>query len=188
MADDLPDFPIVVLENDHPEQIGKPGLFDFLMPVGSTGIIFVAALRGILQVQGPVFSEADKAAARIRAASTLVHWGIVNGDTFAFIREAIPYTQQEAADRLGVPLLQVQDWESGVEPVPRLVWNTLAEEVVRLDGRHLPPELACPPNFRGRRIRVFPNVPRKSTAQQRPAPGQPGAGGIPGCPPPPPTC
>lgn len=160
MADDLPDFPIVVLENDFPEQIGKLGLFDFLMPVGSTGIIFIAAVPGVLRVSGVTFSPEVQQAARLRAASQLVHMGLINGDTFGFVRMAIPFTQAEAATRLGVPLATVQAWESGVSPVPRLVWDTLAVEVTRLDGRSLPADRAiCPPSFRGRRIRVFPNVP-----------------------------
>lgn len=189
MADDLPSFPLVLLEADYPEMVGKAGLFDFLMPVGSTGIIFIAALPGILRVNAPEFSDFAKLYAYRRAASTLMQMGLVNGDTLTFLRTAVPRTQQEQADKFNVPLATYQAWESGAVEVPRNNWGCLAAEIGVLDGRPLALDWAlCPPNFRPRRIRVFPQIPGQSTGSADPGSGGPGGGGIAGCPPPPSVC
>jgi DNA-binding transcriptional regulator YiaG len=165
MADDLADFPIVVLEADYPEAVGKIGLFDIHMPVGLTGIVFVAAVPGRLYVWGPNFTDSVRQAANLRAASTLVHMGLINGDTFTFLRSTLQITQADLATQLGVPFATVQGWEDGSIEIPRLSWTTLAQQVVAADGRSLPVELACPPNFRGRKIRVFPNIPMETMPQ-----------------------
>ena len=159
MADDLANYPIVVLENDYPEQVGKVGLFDFLMPVGSTGIVFTAAVPGRLYVWGPTFTAAVQAAAKLRAASTLAQMGLINGATFAFLRDALQLTQTELANELGVTVTEVQDWENDVVEIPRLMWDNVSRRVGTADGRALPSVVACPPNFRPRKIRVFPNIP-----------------------------
>lgn len=175
MADDLADFPIVVLENDYPEQVGKVGLFDYLMPVGATGLVFVAAVPGTLYLWGPTFTEPVKRAADLRAASTLVQMGLIRGESFAFLRNALRLTQAEVAAIDGVPVSTVEDWENNVIPVPRAIWACLAFRVCSADGRSLPVEYAlCPPSWRPRKIRVFPNVP--SIPQSQPA--------TPPCPPP----
>lgn len=173
------DFPIVELENDSPQLVGKPGLYDFLMPVGSTGIVFVAALQGILQSWGPVFSPAVQKAAYLRAASTLAQWGIVSGDTFAFLAQGAQLDQAGVAARYNVPLATVQAWYAGTIPVPPITWWCLAHFVGSLDGRSIS-DFALPPgDLRPRLIRVFPNVPTPNTPGPPPAPI---------CPPPPPLC
>lgn len=160
MADDLPDFPIVELEADSPEQIGQVGLFDYLMPVGSTGIIFIAAVPGILYQWGIGFTDAVKVACNLRAASTLVHMGLIRGETFAFMRSALQLSQSDLATAYGVSLATVQGWENNTIELPRLVWSALATDVGRADnGRGVPSEYALTPDFRPRRIRVFPSVP-----------------------------
>lgn len=179
MADDLADFPIVVLEADYPEQVGKVGLFDYLMPVGATGIVFTAAVPGLLREWGPVFSDAVQKAANLRAASTLVQWGLVRGDTFAFLRQALRMTQADVAAIDGVLLATVQGWEDGTIPLPRTAWSCLAFRVSLQDGRSGLDEYATPyPDFRPRLIRVFPNIPMQPMPQQPSTP----------CPPMPPTC
>lgn len=182
MADDLPDFPIVVLEADFPEQIGKLGLFDFLMVVGTTGICFTAAIPGVLRATTIDFAPDVQAAARLRAGSTLAQWGLANGDTLQFLRLAVPRTEQEQADDFGVSLGTLQAWEANTVEVPFHYWKNLATQVARLDGRLIPANGQLPSSFRGRKIRVFPNVPAHST-------GSNGNGGaMVGCPPPPPVC
>lgn len=185
MADDLPDFPIVVLENDFPELPGRVGLFDFIMTVGATGIQFTAAIPGVLRVTTIEFTPLAQLYARRRAASTLAQWGLTNGDTLQFLRLAVPRTEQEQADKFGVPLVSLQAWEANTAEIPILSWRELATEVARLDGRFLPQNGQCPTSFRGRRIRVFPNIPWKSTA---PPGGRGNGNGMVGCPPVPPVC
>lgn len=173
------DFPIVELENDSPQGIGKSGLFDFSMPVGNTGIVFVAALQGILYAWGPQFSDLAKQAAYRRAASTLAQWGIVSNDTFAFIALGVPMDAQGIATRYGVPLATAQGWLNGTIPVPAQVWQCFAHLVCATDQRNFlpnPPSPVPPPSLRPRTIRVFPNVPTPSMPQPPAAPP---------CPPPP---
>ncbi len=176
MADNLPQFPIVELEDDYPEAVGKLGLYDYYMPVGNTGIVFVAALQGRLQAWGPVFSQPLRQAANLRAASTLAQWGLVSGDTFAFMRSAVGLTQADVATLYGVPLLTVMNWENNVVPVPRSIWLCMSYRVCLQDGRSPVDDLAIPQDFRPRRIRVFPNIPGTPMVQPETPP----------CPPPPP--
>lgn len=178
------DFPIVVLEADSPQAVGKVGLYDFIIPVGSTGITFVAAIAGLLQVWGPVFQPAAIQLANLRAASTLCQWGLISGDIFAFERAAIGLQQQDVANILGVPLTDVEEWEADEVPVPRLMWQEIAARVCKADQRYLPAELqpvVPPASFRGRQIRIFPNVPMPP--QPQPPPGCPPGKGPPPCPP-----
>ena len=178
------DFPIVELEADSPQAIGKVGLYDFIIPVGSTGIKFIAAIAGLLQSWGPVFQPAAIQLANLRAASTIVQWGLISGDIFAFERAAIQLSQQDVADILGVTLLTVQQWESGQVPIPRLMWQEIAARVCKADQRSLPPDLQLidpPASFRARTVRIFPNVPMPPQPQAPPQcpPGR----GPPPCPP-----
>ncbi len=157
------DYPIVVLEADSPQAIGKVGLYDYLVSVGSTGIRFVAAMAGMLQPWGPVFQPAAIMLANLRAGSTLAQMGLISGDTFAFLRFSIQLQQSDVAAFLGVPLLTEQNWENNSVPLPRLIWCQLAERVCAADQRYLPPELqgaSTPPSFRPRLIRIFPNSPQ----------------------------
>ncbi len=178
------DFPIVVLEADSPQAIGKVGLFDYLIPVGSPPIVFVAAMAGLLQTWGPIFQPAAIKLANLRAASTLCQWGLISGDIFAFERSSIQLSQQDVATLLNVPLVTVEEWEADEVPVPRLMWQEIAARVCKQDQRSLPPDLqlAMPgPSFRGRTIRIFPNIPMPPQPQQ--SPGCPPGKGPPPCPP-----
>ncbi len=178
------DFPIVELEADSPQTIGGIGLFDLIIPVGSTGIKFVAAIAGILQTWGPVFQPAAVQLANLRAASTLVQWGLISGDIFAFERAAIQLSQNDVATILGVPLVTVEEWEADEVPVPRLMWQEIAARVCKADQRSLPTglQLVVPPaSFRARQVRIFPNVPQPPQPPSPPA--CPCDEGPPPCPP-----
>ncbi len=167
------EYPIVELEADSPHAIGKVGLYDFRMPVGSTGIVFVAALSGVLREYGPEFSALVQQAAMRRAGSTLAWWGIIQGDTFAFLRQAAQLSQDDLADQLGVPVATLQAWEAGTVPIPREYWDSLATQVCALDGRSPPagPALPVPPlGLRARTVRVFPAIPTPVTPEQPPLP------------------
>lgn len=159
MSDDLAEFPIVILEADFPEQIGKVGLFDYLMPVGSLGIVFVAAVPGVLYPWGITFTEAVKQAADLRAASTLAHWGLIRGETFAFLRNALRLSQSDIATMFGVPLATVQGWENNSIPIPMNAWGCTQSRVCIADGRVFLSNYAMEPDYRPRKVRVFPNIP-----------------------------
>jgi hypothetical protein len=162
---DLPEYPIVVLENDAPERVGKVGLFDLYMPVVGTGIVFVAAVPGTLFLAGPRFTEIVRRASNLRAATTLIHMGLIRGESLAFIREALNLTFQETADLAGVPLSTVIGWENNTIPVPLHVWTALAQRACVADGRSLPANHAICPDWSLRQIRVFPNIPSRGVAQ-----------------------
>ncbi len=165
MADDLADFPIVVLENDSPERVGRVGLFDLLMPVANTGLVFTAAVPGLLSLYGPVFTELVRRAANLRAATTLVHMGLVRGESVEFIREALGLTPQQLAAISGVDLLDVSNWEANTVVVPIHVWGDLAARACLADGRTMPLHHALCPDWRPRLIRVFPNIPSRGVSQ-----------------------
>jgi hypothetical protein len=178
------DFPIVQLEADSPQMVGKVGLYDMIIPVGGTGISFIAAIAGLLQPWGPVFQPAAVKLANLRAASTLIQWGLISGDIFAFERASIGLQQSDVAAILGVPLVTVQEWEADELAVPRLMWQEIAYRVCKADQRFLPPELTLvvpPASFRGRQVRIFPNVPMPP--QPASPPQCPPGTGPPPCPP-----
>lgn len=188
MADDLADYPIVVLENDYPEQVGKLGLFDLLMPVGTTGLVFTAAMPGRLYEWGPSFSDEVQRVSNLRAATTLIQMGLIRGESLAFIRQALRMSQQELATLYAVSLDIVVGWETNTIPIPPNVWACLSYRACLADGRTLPADRALEPSWRPRLIRVFPNPPMQSTSQvaaQPPCPQPPA--GFPGseCYPPP---
>jgi hypothetical protein len=159
VADDLASFPIVVLEADHPERVGKVGLFDYLMPVGATGIVFVAAVPGRLYEWGPTFTDEVKQASNLRAASTLAHMGLIRGETFAFLREALQLSQADIAALFGVSEATVQGWEDNTIPIPTNAWGCTQSRVCIADGRQFLTQYALEPDFRPRKIRVFPEAP-----------------------------
>lgn len=146
-------------------------LVDYTMPVGITGIVFVAALEARVTPNGPIFSTIAIQAAYRRAGSTLAHMALVSGPTFAFLRTASTFTQAEAATFLGVPTSTIEAWENGSVPVPTNTWYLLADKVCAMDGREFCPYLTLPnPSFRARRIRVHPDVPRPSQLHIGPPP------------------
>lgn len=168
MADDLPDFPIVVLEADYPERVGRVGLFDYLMPVGDTGIVFVAAVPGTLYEWGVQFTPEVQQASNLRAASTLAHMGLIRGETFEFLRLSLQLTQADIATAFGVPLATVQGWEDNTIPIPVNSWADLSNQVCEADHRASLTEHAPCPDFRPRKIRVFPETPMPTQAVTSP--------------------
>ena len=145
----------------YPVRAGIPIVGDFLMPVGSTGIVFVAALQGVSQAAGPtLFPQSSMDASYIRAASTLSRWGIISGVFFQFIRLALKMSEADVAVFLGTSVPQIQAWESGVEEIPRGPWIMLADEINRVDVRSTQEYLAPVPDRRPRQIRIFPDIPQ----------------------------
>jgi len=144
------------------------GLYDFAMPVGGTGVVFVAGLTGVLREWGPVFTAIAMQAAYRRAGSTLAQWGVVNAETFGFLAQAAELTPNDLATRYGVSLPTVQGWLDGSIPVPSAVWRCLAALVCFLDGRNLS-DVAIPPgSMVPRVIRVVPNIPTPSMVPSSP--------------------
>jgi len=160
---DLPETPIVVLENDAPEAVGKVGLYDLFMPVGVTGLVFVAAVPGTLFGDGPRFTDLVRRAANLRAASTLVQMGLIRGESMTFVREALCLSLQELAEQHGVAVSTVVDWENNTTQFPFTVWAGLSQRACVADGRAMPVHHALCPDWRPRLIRVFPNVPATGT-------------------------
>ncbi len=136
-------------------------LIDFQMPVGNTGIIFVAGLTGFRESDGSaLFIPGAVAAAFRRAASTLAHMALVSGQTFQFLRLAQNMTTAQAAALCGVPESEVTDWEDGTTPVPPSCWQTLADAAAAADQRQGIMWTALPNvDLRPRTIRIFPDVP-----------------------------
>ena len=127
-------------------------LYDYEMPVVGTGIVFVAQMNGVLRPSGPIFSERLTTAAHRRAASMLIHMGLISGPTFRFLREALGMTQGDVATLLATTSDMVRAWEEG--SVTRDAWITLAEKVVQADNSWMNTYLALQPDLRPRRIRV----------------------------------
>jgi hypothetical protein len=146
----------------YPVRAGIPVIADFVMPVGTTGISFVAQLQGISSAAGPSdFPQASRDASYLRAATTLGRWGIPNGQFFAFIREAIKQTQADCAAFLGVTVPEVQAWEAGTVEVPRIMWSSLVDEACRIDHpRPALDDLRIAPDTRPRQIRIQPDIPQ----------------------------
>ena len=135
-------------------------LVDYYMPVGETGLQFVAALQAQMLSWGPSFSTVATQAAYRRAGSTLAHMALVAGSTFQFIRNAIPFTQAEAAAFLGVTVPQIVAWEDGVSEVPLDLWYHLADKVCQVDRRAFTPYLTLPTrSIQAYVVRVHPDVP-----------------------------
>lgn len=133
------------------------GMYDFEMPVGNTGIVFVASLNGILGPKGAgaIFSQRLMDAAFRRAATTLVHMGVMAAEPFSFIRQAVPLTLAEAAALLDTTAQTISDYETGVLPLTRDAWITIAEAATQKDDRAMTPYLALTPvDLRPRRIRI----------------------------------
>jgi hypothetical protein len=156
----------------YPVRAGIPVIADFLMPVGTTGISFVAQLQGISSAAGPSdFPQVARDASYLRAATTLGRWGIPNGQFFKFIREAIKQTQADTAAFLGVTVPEIQAWENGTVEIPRIMWSLLVDEACRLD--HPRPgldELRIAPDLRPRQIRIHPDIPQVSEQVYEPSP------------------
>lgn len=145
-------------------------LVDYEMPVGQTGIFFVAALEARMMSWGPVFNTVATQAAYRRAASTLAHMALVSGATFEFLRVGAGMTQAEVASLLGTTSFTVAAWENGTQTTPTHQWYLLADKVCALDKREFCPYLTLPEqDFRPRRIRVHPDIPRLN-ASPPPAP------------------
>ena len=154
------DFPIIELEADSPQGIGKLGLFDIQMPVGTTGIVFVAAVQGTLQSWGPTFTDIVRNAAYLRAASTLAGMGIATGETMQFLRTAINLSQADLAVKLGEDVPTIQAWESNQSPMLISAWTYLADMICKLDGRSALMDLSLNPDLRPRVIRIHVTVPQ----------------------------
>lgn len=153
----------MVLPVIYPVRAGIPIVGDFWMPVGTTGIVFVAALSGTSSASGPtVFPVDAQAAAYLRAGSTLARWGMVNPQFFAFIRLAMGMSQADVATFLDIPLVDVQAYESGTLLIPRSIWVRLADEICLRDPRPGLAHLSLQPDLRPRQIRIHPDVPQQT--------------------------
>lgn len=136
-------------------------LIDFSMPVGNTGIVFVAGLTGFRESDGTArFIVGATAAAYRRAASTLAQMSLVAGSTFQFMRLAENLSPAQAAVLCGVPESIITDWEDGTTPVPPSSWQTMADVAAKADMRAGIIWTALPNvDLRPRRIRIYPDVP-----------------------------
>lgn len=75
--------------------------------------------------------------AEYEVASRLVVGGLVNKDSFRFLRTVLGWSGREAARRLGVSHESISRWETGARPLDRFVWITLASLVRdKKDGIH----------------------------------------------------
>jgi len=131
---------------------------DYYMPVGTTGIQFVACIPGYVREWGIAFEGYAKTAAELRAASTMAHMGMVRGVTLRFMREGAHLTEAAAAAIIGCTTGDLSVWEAEIVDTPRLVWQHLAEYVAKLDGKIGLVEMHYPePDYRPRVIRVVPD-------------------------------
>lgn len=150
----------------YPVRAGIPIVGDFLMPVGTTGIEFIAALQGISSASGPtIFAQDAMDASYVRAASTLGRFGMVYSQFFQFIRLALKFTELDAATFLGVTVLDIQSWEAGTVIIPWDMWIMLVDEVCRVDSRPGLDNLALIDDLRPRQIRIRPDIPQKNEPQ-----------------------
>jgi DNA-binding transcriptional regulator YiaG len=150
-------------------------LIDFSMPVGNTGIVFVAGLTGFRESDGTAqFIPGAVAAAYRRAASTLAHMSLVNGQTFQFIRLAQNMSVAQAAAFCGVMESEITDWEDGTTPVPVTSWQVLADQAAQADQRAGITWTALPTvDLRPRTIRIFPDIPYDATVPTNNCPPNP---------------
>lgn len=131
------------------------------MPVGTTGIIFVAALPCILLDHGiPRFNEDLVIKTKWSAAARLADMGIIDGQTFKFMREASTLNPTECANFLGETggAATILAWESDTVPVPRAAWMSIAVRIRELaqEGGSVFTSLTNPPDLRRRVIRIYP--------------------------------
>ncbi len=138
---------------------------DYFMPIGNTGVGFVAKLDATIRTWGLEFAPKDIHQAEIRAASTLAQTDLVRGQSFRFMRLAIPMTEAEVAVLIGTSVPEVQAWEAETVVLPNSAWVTLAHYVADLDGRDPWTALPASPrdNWQPRTIRVYPDFPQVST-------------------------
>jgi DNA-binding transcriptional regulator YdaS (Cro superfamily) len=147
-------------------------LIDFSMPVGQTGIVFVAALTGWRESNGTALfvPEAIEAAYR-RAASTLAFMALANGPTFQFIRYSQHMSTAQAATLCGASPSDVTNWESGRVPVPVSCWQAMADAATKADMRASISWTPLPnADMRPRTIRIYPDIPFRPTQQHGPPP------------------
>ena len=136
-------------------------LIDFSMQVGNTGIVFVAGLTGWRESDGTArFITGAVDAAYRRAASTLAFMALISGQTFQFLRLTRDLTTAQAATLCGVTESEVIDWEDGSVPVPVSSWQYMADACTAADQRAGITWTPLPaPDFRPRKIRIYPDVP-----------------------------
>lgn len=139
-------------------------LVDYRMPIGNTGVGFVAQLPAILRIWGPEFTPSDMHQAELRAGATLAQTALIRGQSLRFLRLAIPWDEPTTATFLGVTVPELQGFEAETLAMPRDVWIDLADYVAHLDGHFS--YTFPPPNpeelWQPRFIRVYPDFPMKS--------------------------
>lgn len=148
-------------------------LIDFSMPVGNTGIVFVAGLTGWRESDGTArFILGAVPAAYRRAASTLAWMSLINGQTFQFLRLSLNLTTAQAAVLCGESEGTVISWENGAPPIPVSPWQCLADAALTADQRAGITVTPLPaPDYRPRKIRVYPDIP--GPPQPPPVPPRP---------------
>jgi hypothetical protein len=136
-------------------------LYDFVMPVSNTGIVFVAALPGVMTAEGPKFNLNVRIPALRRAASTLAHWGMIRGGIITFMREALYMDEQALAAKLGSSEAQVILWETDQEAMPRTFFDILAALACQADERSYATNLQLqPPDLHNRTYRLHMETQR----------------------------
>jgi hypothetical protein len=140
--------------------VGTLKLLDYLIPVGNTGIVFVAALSGVINPDGTLsFTPIQIEWAIHRAASQLSFMGLVRGDIFSFMRTSIPMSVADTATFFGITPDELLAWEARDVPLPVFAWEAMADLVCTLDHRPATHAMSVQPDFRPRTIRIVPNVP-----------------------------
>jgi len=159
---------LIEVSDETDRLVGTEGFDDVYMPVGDTGIVFVANIPAIMTKKGVKFRSRTYRAALLRAASTLAHWGMRDGAIIAFMRTAANLNQQVLAAQCGVSEAVVQDWETDVSEMPRLSFDTLAALVCTLDQRNYGQGFQLvPPDGDTRLYRIVPAIPRSNAAVVR---------------------
>jgi len=139
----------------------KKVIADYFMYVGTTGIVFVTGLPATQFANlVNVFDPTHERIAQWHAASDLADMGIIDGQTFRFMREAIPWSVAETAAFIGVPDSTVNLWESNVQTISRDIWIAMAQQVRERAQDYGPsgPLAFNPPDLRPRTIRIFTPV------------------------------
>lgn len=140
--------------------VGTLKLLDYAIPVGNTGIVFIAALSGYVNPNGAVsFEPIQIEWAYHRAASQISFMGLIRGDVFQFMRLSIPMTVADAATMVGYTPTDVLAWEAGAA-VPYAAWESMADYVCTIDHRPAMHAMQTgTPDFRARTIRIVPDIP-----------------------------